>query len=250
MPAQPVLDPGPLADQVLAVIDEQPQLPARGRGQVGLADRGARDRQRVDRARLAPAAGRAAAPPPSASAAPAPPARRGRSESAPADTTPGGNPRARSRARRRAPGPTRAAARGPPRCPAPSARRPARPCAGRSPPRCESACVVHPDPIMCTVPSLDNRLTDGPSEDKSQSGRCHAPIKSRRRSSGGGGRQNPCQSVHSGRQATLGSAHRQPGTYRPSRTPPTRDAEPDTEGATLCSRLRRACGLRGREQGC
>jgi hypothetical protein len=40
VPAQPVLDPGPLADQVLAVVDEQPQLPAsalelRG-GQVGL----------------------------------------------------------------------------------------------------------------------------------------------------------------------------------------------------------------------
>jgi hypothetical protein len=60
------LDPGPLADQVLAVVDQQPQLTARahepGRGQVGLADRGARDRQRVDRVRPAPAAGRPARP--------------------------------------------------------------------------------------------------------------------------------------------------------------------------------------------
>jgi hypothetical protein len=64
VPAQPVLDPGPLADEVLAVVDEQPQLPARSLelsgGQLGLADRRARDRQRVDRVRLAPAAGRAA----------------------------------------------------------------------------------------------------------------------------------------------------------------------------------------------
>jgi hypothetical protein len=50
-------------------------------------------------------------------------------------------------------------------------------------------CVSAPSTIICTVPSL-GYLTNGSPADTSQSGRCHAPIRSRRRSSDGGGRHN------------------------------------------------------------
>jgi hypothetical protein len=57
VPAQPVLDPGALGDQVLTVIYEQLELPGRliqlGGGQVGFAQRGPRHRQRIDRIGLA-----------------------------------------------------------------------------------------------------------------------------------------------------------------------------------------------------
>src|SRR5215203_6877570 len=66
-----------------------------------------------------------------------------------------------------------------------------------------------------------------------QSGRCHAPISSRRRSSGGGGRHNPCQSVQPDDKRHSGQPTTSPRTYRPGRTPPALDAEPDTESDTL-----------------
>jgi hypothetical protein len=57
VPAQPVDDPGPLGDQVVAVVDQQAQLaggPVQPRGwQVGLPQCRPGHRQRVDRVRLA-----------------------------------------------------------------------------------------------------------------------------------------------------------------------------------------------------
>ena len=58
-PAQPVHDPGPLSDQVHAVISQPPHLQdllieAGGRQACALAQRQPRDRQRVDRVGLAP----------------------------------------------------------------------------------------------------------------------------------------------------------------------------------------------------
>ena len=58
MPAQPLLDPAAFVDEVFAVIDQELQLPVgllvRPRtAQTRLAQRGPRDRQRVDRVRLA-----------------------------------------------------------------------------------------------------------------------------------------------------------------------------------------------------
>ena len=64
VPAQPVLDLGPVRDQVLAVIHEQAHLALGavepGDRQVGLAQRRPGDRERVDRVALAAAPGRSA----------------------------------------------------------------------------------------------------------------------------------------------------------------------------------------------
>jgi hypothetical protein len=57
VPAQPVARPGGLGNQVLALVDQQLDLPGRlvktGGGQVGLAQGRPGDRQRVDRVGLA-----------------------------------------------------------------------------------------------------------------------------------------------------------------------------------------------------
>jgi hypothetical protein len=61
VPAQPVDDPGPLGDQVVAVVDQQPDLPGGpvhpGGGQLRFPQRRPRHRQRVDRIGLAVGAG-------------------------------------------------------------------------------------------------------------------------------------------------------------------------------------------------
>lgn len=76
---------------------------------------------------------------------------------------------------------------------------------------------------------------DGPPVDKPQSGRSHAPIKSRRGSSGGGGRHNACWS-----DLTIDSqAKSQPAANpRPNpvgRTPPPGNPDNDTEARLLAS---------------
>jgi hypothetical protein len=57
VPAQPVDRPGAFGDQVLAVVDQQLDLPGRlvmaGGGQVGFAQGGAGDGEGVDRVGLA-----------------------------------------------------------------------------------------------------------------------------------------------------------------------------------------------------
>ena len=80
VPAQPLLAAAPLADEVVAVVDEQLQLSQRllaGARTVEprLLQRGPGDRERVDRVRLAARAVRGAAAALSAEAAPAPAAR-------------------------------------------------------------------------------------------------------------------------------------------------------------------------------
>src|SRR3954451_14642354 len=61
VPAQPVLQAGPHADEVLPVVDQLLQFPAGvsvfGAGQVGLPQRRSSDGQRVDGVGLAPGAG-------------------------------------------------------------------------------------------------------------------------------------------------------------------------------------------------
>ena len=60
VPAQPIDDPGPLGDQVVAVVDQQPDLPGGtvqpGHRQLRFPQRRPGHRQRVDRIRLAVAA--------------------------------------------------------------------------------------------------------------------------------------------------------------------------------------------------
>lgn len=63
--------------------------------------------------------------------------------------------------------------------------------------------------------------------DKPQLRRSHAPIRSRRRSSGGGGRQNACWSDH-GRQPAQESAHHRPEN-QPTRSDNTAPAPPDVD---------------------
>ena len=99
LPAQVVDQRGALRDQALAVIDEQPdiKLGARelGDGQrvKPFADRRPRDRDGIDRVRLAALAGGRYARRPSASAAPARRALHARAGSAPARPTRAGSPR-------------------------------------------------------------------------------------------------------------------------------------------------------------
>ena len=105
---------------------------------------------------------------------------------------------------------------------APSRRRAT--CAGRRhrpPPACASRlCVSAPITIICTVPSLG--LTNGSPVDTSQSGRCHAPIRSRRRSSDGGGRHNHRRSDPGRHQAKGQPAAEPRTTARVGRHRPTR----------------------------
>jgi hypothetical protein len=60
----------------------------------------------------------------------------------------------------------------------------------------------------------------GPSADTAQSGRCHAPIKSRRRSSVGDGRHSQSRSDPSGRQRQRESARHRPRDNPTGRTAP------------------------------
>src|SRR6186997_1890149 len=57
-------------------------------------------------------------------------------------------------------------------------------------------CGSEPITIICTVPSLDDVDEADLRSTHLSRGGCHAPIKSGRRSSGGGGRHNQRQSDH------------------------------------------------------
>ena len=207
MPAQPALDPGALAHQLLAVINQQLDLQrclidGGHRQRVNpLTQRRPRDRHRVDRVRLAGAALSAAAL--------AHQLRRDAHDALAAlDQEALQRPRDMATVLDR---------------PNPLAVKPLTPAqhgemAGRAgrdrlaapqldrsrhkqPPRCALACVGPLRSRSC-APSLRwSSLTGGPLADKPHWGRCHAPIKSRRRSSGGGGRHNAMQARPTGRQA-------------------------------------------------
>ena len=106
MPTQPLLRPPSLVDEIVAVIDEQLELPVDGfvgprAAQIGLSQRRPRDRERVDRVRLAARPAARVAQAPSASAAPAPAPHRSRAAAAPASASVAGNPRPPTAARRR-----------------------------------------------------------------------------------------------------------------------------------------------------
>ena len=83
---------------------------------------------------------------------------------------------------------------------------------------CERLCVSAPITIVSTIPSLGH--TNGSPVDTSQSGRCHAPITSRRRSSDGGGRHNHRKSGPRAEHRANGSARRRTEDLRSRRTPP------------------------------
>src|SRR4051812_37166693 len=84
---------------------------------------------------------------------------------------------------------------------------------------CDCLWVSAPITIIRTVPSLGS-LTNGSPADTSQSGRCHAPIRSRRGSSDGGGRHNIRRSDRLVDRKSIGQPVAGPRTYRPRRTPP------------------------------
>ena len=143
MPLQRVVEPDALPDQSFAVVDQQPDVELgpgqlRGRQRLeALAQRGARDGERVDAIGLAALAARAPRRSPSAASGPAPPARRARSETARRTPRRAGSPQAPTPARRRDRAPTAARHRTRERRPRPSSRRASRP----SPPRRRRACA-------------------------------------------------------------------------------------------------------------
>ena len=146
MPLQRVVERNALADEALAVIDQQPQIEfgavqLRGRQRVqAFAQRRAGDRERVDAVGLPAPASAATRRRPSASSSRAGPARRGRSETAQRSPRRAGSPPAPRPARRRGSRAQTSSAANPWRRPGPSAR----PATRRSPPRprrsCASAC--------------------------------------------------------------------------------------------------------------
>ena len=116
MPAQPLLRSPPLVDEIVAVIDQQLELPVDALvwprpAQVRLSQRRPGDRERVDRVRLAARPAGAPLRRPSASAAPAPAPHPRRAAAAPASASAAGSPRPPTAAPRRAPPPSRAARR-------------------------------------------------------------------------------------------------------------------------------------------
>ncbi len=215
-------------DELVAVVVQDPDLErllvqerdrAACRSLLG-ARRGRSRSRRSDRTSPArvPPAGRSR----SAPARPGRPGRRWRAARAPDDRTRAGSPRPPTPARRRA------------------RRRTAAPRASRrrvagivSCPRAESSCRVERDKrvraLVCVHPDHDHlhrpfvgcgRRSGSPA-DTPQLGRCHAPIKSRRRSSDGDGRHGKSRSDPTGRQAKRESARRRPRAKPTSRTTPT-----------------------------
>jgi hypothetical protein len=85
---------------------------------------------------------------------------------------------------------------------------------------------VDPTRSRSSAPSLRwiCRRRSGSPVDTPQSGRCHAPIKSGRRSSGGGGRHNQCRSDQTSQSAAS------PGPHRSGQTSPPGAPDVDTEG--------------------
>ena len=106
--------------------------------------------------------------------------------------------------------------------------------------------VSAPITIMCCVPSLIARRS-GPSADTAQSGRCHAPIKSRRRSSVGDGRHSQSQSDHladsdkESQPATDREPNRPAGQHRSTTSLSLSDkAITGTDGLPAAAALRRS----------
>ena len=201
MPAQAVLVLRALTDDVLAMVKQQPDL-HRALVEVGdrqvlgtLAQAGARDHQRVDRVRLAAGTLARDGSGPSASAALAPPARPRRPGSARSARRHAGSPRSPRFAPRRLAEPRQAARQSPALAPRPSAHLRA----GRFPQtprrRCGSVCGCPLQLRSCLGPFGWLLPPDGPPADMPHLGRCHAPIRSNRGSSGGGGRHNGRRSV-------------------------------------------------------
>ena len=228
VPAQVVDQRGALRDQPLAVIDEQPDVEL-GAGELRdrqrlepFAQRGARDRD----ARRSRRTCRARAPTLRAPAISFGATRTTRSPRASRNrsSAPGDVPAVLDR-----PHPLAAERRAPRRSSASNERRSRRhralaEHAGRSPRRpprrvCERLCVSAPITIILHRPFV-GMLTNGSPADTSQSGRCHAPIRSRRRSSDGGGRHNIGRSDHTVDRKSMSQPAAGPRTYRPRRTPP------------------------------
>jgi hypothetical protein len=200
VPAQAVLDPGALGDEVLAVVDEQLDLlgfvvDGRRRQAVdALPERRAGDRDGVERVRLAGAALRA--PPISLGAT-----RTTRSpwptrERSSAPETWRQSSTAQTRSSSSSGGPSRAAHGGRPRWPRPSRCLAARRSRGTPPRRCALTYGVRSDHDHVLRPfvwmTANGRTADG----QTSLGRMHAPVKSRRRSSGGrwATQRDACQS--------------------------------------------------------
>ena len=187
MPLQRVVERDALADQPLAVIDEQPQVELgtvqlRGRQRVqAFAQRRPGDRDRVDAVGLPAPASVAPRRRPSASSRRAGRARRGRSETAQRTPRRAGSPRSPRPARR------------PGRAPRPAARRsPWRPtwtvCSPTNSPVAAATAAIVCERLWVSAPSTIIDLVhlhldlSGHPADTACWGRCHAPIKSRRTS--------------------------------------------------------------------
>ena len=186
MPLQRVVDRDPLADQPLAVIDQQPQvelgpIQVRRRQACRALRAAPRGRPRARRCcRTCRARAPGAATPTSACCARAAPARRARSRTAPASPRHAGSPRSPTRVRRPGRAPSAAAPRRPWRPTGPSARRAASPdAAATAAIVCERLWVSAPSTIIDLVHlHFDRGWTAR--RTRLASGRCHAPIKSRR----------------------------------------------------------------------
>lgn len=83
----------------------------------------------------------------------------------------------------------------------------------------------HDHPLRRFVDDIDVRTP----VDKAQSGRCHALIKSRRRSSGGDGRHNGRQVRPTGRHGIAKSARHQPEDLQAGSDVTAQHTQPDTE---------------------
>ena len=220
--------PGALADELIAVVAQHPDLdaPARPGTRPGaldpFADRGQRDRARVDRVGLPRLAYRPPRGLGQSRRDPDDPLAAGEQRRAPGGRTRAGSPRSPTPARRRARAANRSASSVPSSlagivsCPR------AGPVAASSATSvCLRLCVSTPITIMCTVPSLRCGRRSGSPADTPQLGRCHAPIKSRRRSSVGDGRHGKSRSDHTVDRRQRESARRRPRAKPTSRTTPT-----------------------------
>ena len=239
MPAQAALLIGAISDQVVVMVEQQanlqrPLIQVRPRQPLdAFAQRRPSDRGRIDADRTCRARARSGARPPSASAPPAPCARRARPVRTPTAQTRAGSPGSPTRAHQ-------PSARAHPQRPlGPRTRRRHRQRAAQLTRRRVDrgkrvAALVgvrtnHDHPHR---PLVDETRRSGPPADTPQSGRCHAPIKSRRRSSN---RRRATQRMKvrpTGRHRPYESARRRPRSLHRRSDDTVRDADALTE-ATL-----------------